>query len=92
MKALTLKNKILELRGEQMLELVDINGQFMLAECGDDDWSLSLPCGTITIRFNNIFVSGTDVYLCREEPDEEGKHHIFAVLDANKWDIYGGEE
>lgn len=93
MKAMTLKNRILDLRAGQMLELENEEfNHFLIMEGDDDGWSASLPGSSFILRFNEAHVVGNDVYLVKKEEDEEGQEHIFAVLDADMWKICGEDE
>lgn len=92
MKATVLKSKILDLREGQYFELEDRRTkQYLTVEGGDDGWLVSLPESSLMIRFNELHVIGNDIYLSKEEKEEEGKEHIIAVLDAVAWDVVGEE-
>ena len=91
MRAMTLKNKILDLREWQSFELENAEyKQYLIVEGESDGWSISLPGSSIMLRFNEATVSGNDLYLIKEEEGGEGERHIFAVLDADKWEVCGG--
>lgn len=93
MKAMTLKNKILDLREWQSIELENEEyRQYLIAEGEVDGWALHMPGSSLMLRFNEIQVSGNDLYLIKEEEGGEGERHIFAVLDADKWEICGSGE
>jgi hypothetical protein len=76
-----------------MLELENEEfNHFVITEGDDDGWSASLPGSSLILRFNEARVAGNDVYLIKKEEDEEGKEHIFAVLDADMWKICGEDD
>ena len=92
MKAMTLKNRILDLRAGQYMELECTEyEQFLIVDGDDDGWAISLPGDSMILRFNDIRVSGNDIYLIKEEEEGEGEEHIFAVIDADKWKICGDD-
>lgn len=85
MKAITLKNKIIELREGLYFEIEDQQDQHYIIEGMGDGWRLCTPSSSLIICFNNVLTSGNDVYLAKQIQD--GEQDIFAILDAEKWEI-----
>lgn len=87
MKAMTLRKKILDLRSGQQIELeCEKYNMYIIAGGDDEGWWIAMPGSALIIRFNEIRVSGNDIYLVKEDGDDSNDH-IFAAVDAGLWEV-----
>lgn len=85
MKASTLRAMIFELRDGSFFELEDKDLIRMRIDGMDDGWRLCTPNNSLIVTFDQVLVSGTDVYLVKQS--SEGEQVLFAIMDAEDWTV-----